>query len=227
MAGDLYGGLWARLSDAQRAEAAKKIEEDDQARSAARGGAQSNARRRAIMAEVGGISQFGGLATAQGVQRTRQEGVSYNKTMLSTGQTTAPEEVPILGELDGQVKVNAQGGDTSTGHLGTTGTSTAPLGQNTPLASTETTLYTCPASTKAVVKHIIVSNGGNATTFSLGIAVGGGSMANEDHFFQNTPIQKGQTAMIEGPFYMSPTDVIRTTSGNGSVNFSAWGTTWA
>lgn len=141
--------------------------------------------------------------------------------------TTVPRETGPLGESDGTLRIST--GDSDGGGYpgpGKSGTSKV-LGQLEPAAATEATLYTTPADTTTTVKQIVVTNRGNRTNFSLGVAVGGGSLADEDHLFDNTDIKKGQTAVIEGPFYLNATDLIRVESVTGNVAFSAWGTEWA
>jgi hypothetical protein len=54
------------------------------------------------------------------------------------------------------------------------------LGQSSPLATTETDLYTVPALTSAVCSSISICNrGGTQTTFRVSISQGGGSTVNK------------------------------------------------
>lgn len=101
------------------------------------------------------------------------------------------------------------------------------LGSAVPAASTETTIYTVPASTNTTVEQIVITNKSGATTFNLGIAVGGGSIGAAEFLFSTTPIPANTTITLEGPFYLDATDLIRGDSASGSVVFRAEGIEWA
>lgn len=111
---------------------------------------------------------------------------------------------------------------------GVTGTGTSKiLGQSEPSADTETTVYTVPASTEATITAVHICNGGGKTQFDLGIAIGGGSLAGEDFFFENTDITSGRALTFNLNISLDATDVIRARSSSGAVVFSVWGTEWA
>ena len=115
------------------------------------------------------------------------------------------------------MEVNARGGQ-----LVEHQTPTTPVvAQLEPAAATESTLYTATGVVK--VEKFVVANRSTTTTFILGIAVGGGSLADEDHLFDTAPIQANTTVMIDGPFYLTNTDVVRVESASGNVAFSLWG----
>ena len=154
------------------------------------------------------------------------------------------EPVKLLAETGGTLKGSLYGKD-SGGSLGSVrlnsrdqiqielaahlaGTGTAKrLGGAKLAAATETTVYTTPASTSTVIQSITVSNGGGATTFSIGQAVGGGAIGDGEFFFENTRLEMKQTVNLEGPFYFATTDLLRATAGSANVHVQAWGVEWA
>ena len=101
------------------------------------------------------------------------------------------------------------------------------LGKVLPAAATETTIYTTPASTTTQIEQIVICNTGVATTFNLGIAVGGGTIGTAEFLFGTTPIAANTTVTIAGPFYLATTDLLRGDSVTGNVCFSAEGIEWA
>jgi hypothetical protein len=68
------------------------------------------------------------------------------------------------------------------------------LGQGDPLAATQTSIYTVPASTEAVISSITICNrSATATTFRVALLPGGGTVANEDYIYYDLPIAGNDT----------------------------------
>ena len=68
------------------------------------------------------------------------------------------------------------------------------LGQSAPAATTNTTVYTVPASTLAVVNISVVNRGGSAAT--VRVALSAGSTPNDDEWIEyNTSV--GATSVLE------------------------------
>jgi len=68
------------------------------------------------------------------------------------------------------------------------------LGQSAPAATTNTTVYTVPASTVAVVNISVVNRGGSAAT--VRVALSAGSTPNDDEWIEyNTSV--GSTSVLE------------------------------
>ena len=68
------------------------------------------------------------------------------------------------------------------------------LGQSAPAATTNTTVYTVPASTLAVVNISVVNRGGSAAT--IRVALSAGSTPNDDEWIEyNTSV--GATSVLE------------------------------
>jgi glucose-6-phosphate dehydrogenase assembly protein OpcA len=98
------------------------------------------------------------------------------------------------------------------------------LGQVATSATTETTLYTVPASTTTIVSSLYVCNrGSSATTFRVSIAVGGGATANKDYLYYDVAIAGNDTFVATVGVTLTATDIIRVYAGNASLSFSAFG----
>ena len=98
------------------------------------------------------------------------------------------------------------------------------LGQVAPSATTNTTLYTTPAATQAVVSTIFVCNRGTgAATFRVAVRPDGASIASQHYvFFDNDVDAKGTVAITTG-VTLGDTDVLTVYASSASVSFSAFG----
>ena len=97
------------------------------------------------------------------------------------------------------------------------------LGQAAPSVTTETALYTVPASTTSVVSSVVVCNRSTATTFRISVAVGGGVTANKDYLYYDTPIPANDTFIATIGITLSATDVVRVYAGSANLSFSLFG----
>jgi hypothetical protein len=99
------------------------------------------------------------------------------------------------------------------------------LGQAATLATTETLLYTVPASTSAIIATVVVCNRGNSsTTFRVSVSVGGGATATKDYLYYDVSIAANDTFVATVGLTLATTDRIRVYAGNANLSFSAWGT---
>jgi hypothetical protein len=98
------------------------------------------------------------------------------------------------------------------------------LGQSSPSATTETDLYTVPASTSAVASSVIVCNRSAVlSTFRISIAVGGGATANKDYIYYDLPIGANDTFIATIGVTLATTDVVRVYASNTNLSFSLYG----
>ena len=99
------------------------------------------------------------------------------------------------------------------------------LGQESPSATTETALYTVPASTSTVCSSISICNrGGTQTTFRVSISQGGASTTNKDYLYYDVTLAGNDTFIATIGVTLATTDKIRVYSGNSSLSFQVWGT---
>ena len=99
------------------------------------------------------------------------------------------------------------------------------LGQVSPSATTETDLYTVPASTSTVCSSLSICNrGGTQTTFRVSISQGGGATVNKDYLYYDVTLAGNDTFIATIGVTLATTDKIRVYSGNASLSFQVWGT---
>jgi hypothetical protein len=98
------------------------------------------------------------------------------------------------------------------------------LGQSAPGATTETTLYTVPASTSAVCSSIVICNRGtSSTTFRVSVAVGGGATGNKDYLYYDVPLSANDTFIATIGVSLATTDKVKVYAGNANLSFNLFG----
>ena len=98
------------------------------------------------------------------------------------------------------------------------------LGQSAPSATTETTLYTVPASTSAIINTFTVCNrSAAAASFRLGFDQGGGGIGNADWVYYDLAIAGNDTFIATVGFTLAAGDVVRVYASTGNLSFSAFG----
>lgn len=98
------------------------------------------------------------------------------------------------------------------------------LGQVAASATTNTTLYTTPSATQAVISTIFVCN--RATTlakFRIAVRPDGASIANQHYLFYDAPIDGNATLPITTGITLGDTDVVTVYADSASLSFSAFG----
>lgn len=97
------------------------------------------------------------------------------------------------------------------------------LGQQNPVVTTLTDLYTVPAGKSAVVSSIVICNRGAATTFRLAIAPAGAADDNKHYLYYDTAIGANDTLVLTAGLTLAATDKIRCYAGAATLSFGAWG----
>lgn len=97
------------------------------------------------------------------------------------------------------------------------------LGQANPAATTNTTLYTVPASTSTVVSTLSITNLGVSTTFRVAIRPAGATLANLHYIVFDSSINAGQSVYLTLGISLAATDVITVFSGTANLAFSLFG----
>jgi len=98
------------------------------------------------------------------------------------------------------------------------------LGQSSPAATTDTTMYTVPAETEAVISTISICNrAGSASTYRIAIRPNGDTLANEHYLvFDATAPANDMIALTIG-ITLNATDVITVRSSTTNLTFQAFG----
>lgn len=98
------------------------------------------------------------------------------------------------------------------------------LGESAPGAATATTLYTVPSSTDVVVSVITVCNrSAVATSYRVGIDVGGSGDSDSQWSYYDTPIEGNETHEIMRGVTLTATDLIRIYATLATLSFNAYG----
>ena len=98
------------------------------------------------------------------------------------------------------------------------------LGQSAPSATTDTTLYTVPASTETVVSTIAVANrAATNATFRIAIRPDGASIANQHYIVYDAPISPNETIALSIGVTINACDVITVRASTADMSFSAFG----
>lgn len=98
------------------------------------------------------------------------------------------------------------------------------LGQSAPSATTDTDLYTCPASTQTVISTISVCNrGASAATFRIAVRPSGATIANQHYVYYDASIAANTTAAFTLGITMQATDVLTVRSSTADLSFNTFG----
>ena len=98
------------------------------------------------------------------------------------------------------------------------------LGQSAPAATTETTLYTTPASTVTTVSTICVCNrSATPATFRVSVAVTGGATANKDYIYYDVALPGNDTFSATIGITLAETDKLKVYASTADLSFNAFG----
>lgn len=99
------------------------------------------------------------------------------------------------------------------------------LGQSAPGATTETTIYTVPASTQVVISSVVVTNrGATATTFRISVRPNGATLANQHYIAFDAPIAANDSVGLSFGITVDAADVVSVYGGNANLSFNLFGT---
>lgn len=98
------------------------------------------------------------------------------------------------------------------------------LGQSAPAATTNTTLYTVPASTQTVVSTIIVCNRSSVQrTFRIAVRPAGATISNQHYISYDSPVLSNDIVAITIGATLAATDVITVYASTNELSFTAFG----
>ena len=98
------------------------------------------------------------------------------------------------------------------------------LGRTTPAAATNTTSYTAPASTKALITSIIVSNtGAAAETMRIFAVPSGGSAGVTNALYYDVPVPDNDTFVANIAVLLETGDFLVVYSLGGALTFTTSG----
>ena len=98
------------------------------------------------------------------------------------------------------------------------------LGQSAPSATTDTTLYTVPAATDAVVSTVTVANrDSTSATFRIAVRPGGATLANQHYIAYDCSVGANDTTALTLGLTLDATDVVTVRASTANLSFSAFG----
>jgi hypothetical protein len=98
------------------------------------------------------------------------------------------------------------------------------LGQSAPSATTNTNLYTVPASTSAVISTLVIAN--RATTsasFRIAIRPGGATVANQHYIAFDVPVGASDSTTLTLGITLAATDIITVYASTANLSFNVFG----
>lgn len=100
------------------------------------------------------------------------------------------------------------------------------LGQANLTTTSDTDIYTVPASTETVVSTIIVANIGTvATTFNLALREDGDTLANKHYIAKAVPIAASDSTTLTLGITLDAADVVTAAAGTANaLSFNIFGT---
>jgi hypothetical protein len=98
------------------------------------------------------------------------------------------------------------------------------LGQSAPSATTDTSLYTVPAATQAVVSTITVCNrGASGGTYRVAVRPAGASIANQHYVAYDAALGAKASETWTIGITVEATDVVTVYASSADFSFSAFG----
>lgn len=98
------------------------------------------------------------------------------------------------------------------------------LGQEAPLATTDTVVYTVPAATEAIVSTIVVANRAAASgTFRIAVRPNGDSLVNKHYIAYDAPISPNDATTLTLGITMDATDVISVYCSSADMSVNVFG----
>jgi hypothetical protein len=98
------------------------------------------------------------------------------------------------------------------------------LGQSNPAAATDTTLYTAPAATSAVVSTLTICNQvGAPATFRVAVRPSGAVLSAVHYLAFDSVLNQNDTIALTLGITLATTDVVTVRASTATVSFSLFG----
>lgn len=92
------------------------------------------------------------------------------------------------------------------------------LGQAHLTTTSDTDIYTCPASTETIISTLIVANIGTAaTTFNIALREDGDTLADKHYIAKEVPIAANDSTTLTLGMALEATDVVTAAAGAGNL----------
>lgn len=98
------------------------------------------------------------------------------------------------------------------------------LAQSNPAATTNTDIYTVPASTQAVISTIVVANQTTtAATFNIAVRVAGAAITAKQYVAYQVTVAAGDSTALTLGITLGATDVITVQASTATLSFNVFG----
>jgi hypothetical protein len=98
------------------------------------------------------------------------------------------------------------------------------LGQSAPSATTDTTLYTVPSATEAVISTVAVANRGTVSaTYRIAIRPDGAALANQHYLAYDASIPANDSVALTLGLTLNAADVLAVYASTANLSFGAFG----
>jgi glucose-6-phosphate dehydrogenase assembly protein OpcA len=98
------------------------------------------------------------------------------------------------------------------------------LGQSAPGATTDTTLYTVPSATSAVISTIVVANRSDSSAnYRIAIRPSGETLANKHYIAFNVSVGASDSTTLTLGITLAATDVVTVYASTANLTFSLFG----
>ncbi len=98
------------------------------------------------------------------------------------------------------------------------------LGQVNPSATTNTTLYTVPAGTQAVISTIVIANLDTApATYRIALRPAGETIANKHYIAYNVSVGAADSTTLTIGLTLAATDVVTVQASSSNLSFNLSG----
>lgn len=98
------------------------------------------------------------------------------------------------------------------------------LGQSAPSATTDTTLYTVPASKAAIISTIVIANRDSASaTFRIAVRPAGATIANQHYIAYGVSVGANDSTALTLGVTLATTDVVTVYASSANLSFNAFG----
>jgi hypothetical protein len=97
------------------------------------------------------------------------------------------------------------------------------LGQISPIAITNTTLYTVPASTNVVASTLVVCNRGISATFRVAVRPAGETLADKHYIIYDAYVNQYDSVFLTLGITLATTDIVTVYAGSANLSFSLFG----
>lgn len=98
------------------------------------------------------------------------------------------------------------------------------LGQSAPSATTNTTVYTVPSATEAIISTIVVANrDASSATYRIAIRPDGATLANEHYIAYNVTVGASDSTTITLGITLNAADVVTVYASTANLSFNIFG----